>query len=390
METISFSLANHFLLTKQHLLDSYKIENIQQMLSDIIGLHATLATTPYLSLLARMPDFQKDQLYTCLYIEKSIAKIKCMRNTIHILNQKDISYIFQATSGATTPHHKALLDYLNFTEKQMQSLITDISTLLKANPLTAKEIKKSLPKIEKITHVLNLMGDLGLLVRGEPEGSWKSNTHRYYLWQDFFPHIDLESYSVEEAKIKLILKYIQAFGPVTMEDICWWMRTNKTSVKKVIQQHKKNIIEIKVDNEVDTFYMIQSEYHKLLDMEETDSEEIIILPVLDPYIMGYKKRKRFVSPDLLDFLYDRGGNGTSTIFYRGKIIGVWDKDEKSKKMKVYYFTKQTKKIEEMVIQKLLTWSDFIFGKTVEIQFCQQMIPFSLRTMGSFMSPLKEQ
>jgi hypothetical protein len=53
---------NHFVLGKQHLVAGSTGADLVRIVGDVGGLHATSSTTPYLSLLARSPWFEKTDL----------------------------------------------------------------------------------------------------------------------------------------------------------------------------------------------------------------------------------------------------------------------------------------------------------------------------------------
>lgn len=52
------SQVNHYLAHKQHLLPGSGVDDALQATRDIVALHATGATVPYLSLWARVPSFR--------------------------------------------------------------------------------------------------------------------------------------------------------------------------------------------------------------------------------------------------------------------------------------------------------------------------------------------
>lgn len=62
IDSLSIQAVNRFILAKQHLSEDSKIDDIVQITKDIGGLHATSATTPFLSLLARTNSFAKENL----------------------------------------------------------------------------------------------------------------------------------------------------------------------------------------------------------------------------------------------------------------------------------------------------------------------------------------
>ena len=53
---------NHFVLNKQHLVGGVAETQPSQVVLDVGGLHASNAMTPYLSLAARLADFQPEDL----------------------------------------------------------------------------------------------------------------------------------------------------------------------------------------------------------------------------------------------------------------------------------------------------------------------------------------
>ncbi|MCC7573376.1 MAG: hypothetical protein KO464_08305 [Candidatus Methanofastidiosum sp.] len=57
MDEFELSKVNNFLLRKQHLTGNTKVQSVAQVAKDILGLHATYASTPYLSLFNRVKRF---------------------------------------------------------------------------------------------------------------------------------------------------------------------------------------------------------------------------------------------------------------------------------------------------------------------------------------------
>jgi hypothetical protein len=48
-----------------------------------------------------------------------------------------------------------------------------------------------------------------------------------------------------------------------------------------------------------------------------------LLPTLDPYVMGYRDRRRFLAPEHYDQVFDQAGNAFATIWVNGQVVGVW-------------------------------------------------------------------
>lgn len=66
--------------------------------SAVVGLHATDPATPYLSLWARIPDFDRADLDARLYTERTLVKHLAMRRTLWVLRADGMSAVQAASS----------------------------------------------------------------------------------------------------------------------------------------------------------------------------------------------------------------------------------------------------------------------------------------------------
>jgi hypothetical protein len=96
-----FGVVNKFLLGKQHLALESTIADVVQIARDACGLHATSATTPYLSVFARSPGAGPKALSQELE-RRTLAKIRCVRGTIYIQPRDWIPAFVAATRRRNT------------------------------------------------------------------------------------------------------------------------------------------------------------------------------------------------------------------------------------------------------------------------------------------------
>jgi hypothetical protein len=111
-----------------------------------------------------------------------------------------------------------------------------------------------------------------------------------------------------------------------------------------------------------------------------------VLPSLDPYLMGYKDRERYLSQEHYDNVFDRSGNATSTILLDGRVIDVWDFAEPV--VKLFLFADCESRVLREVYSKAQNIGRFISGKEVQLKKCDSMVPLTQRTAGGFMTPLR--
>ena len=50
---------------------------------------------------------------------------------------------------------------------------------------------------------------------------------------------------------------------------------------------------------------------------------VFFLPGLDPYIMGYQDRRRFLAEEHNPRVFDRAGNAMPTVWVNGRVVGAW-------------------------------------------------------------------
>lgn len=54
---------------------------------------------------------------------------------------------------------------------------------------------------------------------------------------------------------------------------------------------------------------------------------VALLPVLDPTTMGWKQREFYLDPAYTPYLFDTNGNGGTTAWVDGRIVGCWVQDD---------------------------------------------------------------
>ena len=387
METVNLAKVNHFVLKKQHLADDSKMGDVVQIAKDIGGLHGTSATGPYLSLFARSNSFRKDDLAVEMSKKKSLARIRYVRNTIYILPKKFIPVAYAATSQMAEVTAARFSKYLGVTPTQYVRISNKILKLLRGRGLTTREIKKKLRTVANIAPIVNRMCDKGLLVRSLPREGWKSTQHAYYLFEDYFPDLDLSAFDEKEARRKIVEQYILSFGPVSEQDIAWWTGFPKSQVKEILKGLGDEVSSVEIP-ELESSYLVHlSERESLQSLEVPKHPIVNVLPGLDPYMMGYKDRERYLHPKHYKMIFDRSGNATSTILVDGRVVGIWDLEEPL--VKIFYLKDVGKDIRKKVRSKASDVGKFLAEKPVQVKVCDSMVPLFKRTAGSFQSPLKD-
>jgi hypothetical protein len=389
MSTFELAKINKLTLEKHHLTEETKIDNIIKITDDICGLHSTNLTTSYISLLARTVNFNKSDLERELYIKKTLGRIRCMRRTLFIQTIEMIPIVYAATFKIIENSFEKYMEFHKITSSEFQELSKSILEKVNGRELSTSEIRKELNSKANIPAVIQLMGNYGLLIRGKPIKDWKDRRNKYAAFKDYLPDIDLNKFSEKEAISLLVEKYVKAYGPVTEKDISWWTGLTKTKIRSALDNFESQFQNIKIKSIKGNFLIFESDLKSLNLITDFEKPTLALLPELDPYLMGYKERDRYIINDNYDNIFDRSGNITSTILLNGLIIGVWDKEEKPRPfIKLYLFQPLTNSLQKEIYSLAQKLGFFYYDKAVEIIECSSMTPLTKRNAGGFMSPLK--
>jgi hypothetical protein len=172
-------------------------------------------------------------------------------------------------------------------------------------------------------------------------------------------------------------------------DASWWSGFTKTDVKQALEDFEDEILGLKISSLEGNYVMLASDLERLESTEIQKKPLVNFLPLLDPYLMGYKDRERYLAQKHYTRIFDRSGNVTSTILLDGKILGVWDfSEDKIPAVKILLFEKVKPPVLKEIHSLAEKIGNFISEKEAQVKECRSMVPLTERTMGGFMSPLK--
>jgi len=309
------------------------------VVSTLIGLHATDPATPFLSVFARSRTSTIDDIADAMYVRRSMVRWMAMRRTLFVFPASDIADIQSAVSTplAATLRRQLLSRirrngsepaiegdpavWLDDVEKQTLAALVDAGSATGAQlaarvpGLTTVIVPGSPSEVrQKVTSpLLTAMSADGLLVRGKPTGAWTSRGHRWEPLTAWWPH-GLETTSETDAQSTVARRYLEQYGPATADDLQWWTGWNKTTTARALS--RLPTIEVNLDGRVGLM-LAES------DLATHDSPpHATLLPSLDSTPMGWKERDWLLGIDRRE-IFDTAGNIGPTLWWDGEIIGSW-------------------------------------------------------------------
>lgn len=306
-------------------------------------LHATEPPTVYLSLAARIDGLAVSDIDKALYGERSLVKQLAMRRTLFVFPRDLLPAAWGSASArvAETERKKIGKDLMaaGVTRDSNAWLLEQreavIGLLGGTTGLGAQEIRAAVPALDTRIdpapgskwgqllpigpRVLTWLGARAELVRGVNGGHWRTSRPR---WQAMVDWLGEEVAASDEAAgyAELVGRWLRTFGPGTADDIVWWLGSTKTAVRRALADAAA--VPVSLDGG-GTGWMLPDD----LEPESAVAPWAALLPVLDPTTMGWKGRDFYLDPEMRPYLFDTAGNGGTTAWLDGKIVGCWVQDD---------------------------------------------------------------
>jgi hypothetical protein len=214
-----------------------------------------------------------------------------------------------------------------------------LDALAERGPSTLPEISQTVPELQtKMRHdvgkryegefsigsrLVPEMCAQGLLIRARPRGTWRSNLYEYAPLSTWLPGADLESVRPQDARTWLVRRYLSAFGPTLFQDLQWWTGFSKADASRALQKLEPELLEVTIEGLDRGYLMLREDACRLGEFEPPSATYAFFLPELDPYIMGYRERQRFLTEGHFAKILDRAGNAMPTVWVNGRTVGAW-------------------------------------------------------------------
>jgi hypothetical protein len=210
-----------------------------------------------------------------------------------------------------------------------------LAVLAEAESLSAKEIRAAVEMIAgSVTispgtrwggevpiapRVLGWLGAVGDIVRGRNGGHWRLSRP---AWTPMASWLGEEPRALpeREAYAELVGRWLRTFGPGTEADLVWWLGSTKSAVRHALADLGAEQVSLDGGR---TGWVLPDD----VDPAPAVEPWAALLPVLDPTTMGWRDRDFYLDPGHTPYLFDSNGNGGTTAWWDGRIVGCWVQDD---------------------------------------------------------------
>ena len=305
-------------------------------------LHATDPSTVHLAVHARTDGTTPEDVDRALYEDRSLVKQLAMRRTLWALPRDLLPAVLGSSSARVAAEQRRLVakdvEAHGIAEDGAAWLGTArrvvLDRLTSTGPQTVRQLREALPELSGsmsfgegtswagrtniAPRVLTTLGAEGLVVRATNDGHWKISRPTWALLTDWLGEAP-GPVGPEEGYAALVHRWLRTFGPGTLEDVQWWLGSTKAVVRAALAA--VGAVEVSLERGR-TGWVLPD------DLDRTPAVEpwAALLPTLDPTTMGWKERDFYLDPDLRRHLFDSNGNGGSTAWWDGRVVGAWVQD----------------------------------------------------------------
>jgi hypothetical protein len=385
--TIEQVRLNH--LRKQHALDK-KRPDFYEIAKTQLGLHSTDYWTPYLSVWARIGDYDAKSVFKSLNRGDRLLRLNAFRTTVHVVHVDNLSLLIHATQAALCKKIRQHPDIRHLSDNELESLKATILATLEDGPKTMREIKKLVPEYAKrIRPLFQLAAASGKVIRATASHA-RSSTTAYALLEKWIEGFRLDDMSEDDALDQVMHMYIDRFGPVSINDISWWLSTTKSRAKAAVDVFDDIVaVEMAGKNKL----MTGSDIDHAASLETPSEPVIWLLPYEDHLPKAFIDRSWYLSDKMKPRVFPKlrehywppkcppppadvkvtgatnaSGEIRPTIWINGEIAGRWELEKNGMEYRISYrvFREVHAKYGNIISERARELEDFVNTRLVPI------------------------
>ncbi len=375
-------------LQKQGLLEK-KYTGFKEVCQDALGLHSTDYWTPYLSVWARIGDYDAEKVFTSINSGNGYVRRPAFRNTHHVISIENLGVILRALGPQLERSMRAAPPIKDLTEDQMEKRIREIIHVLSEGPHSITDLKKKLPHIgDQMRWLILIANARGIILRTSGSHA-KSTRLDYDLTSNWLPEFKPPDISEEDALREIVLRYIALFGPVTIKDLAWWIPLKVTPAKELVSDLDDSISKIKIGKK--EHLIVPSDLESVNNLDERTEPIVFLLPYEDHFPKAYSEREWYLDSECKDVIFPRNreyfwppkmepppsGQATGmnasgeirpSIWVDGKIVGRWEIEVEGKTAKVHtgLVHKVSQDSNNLIERKCVELEEFLINRLIPI------------------------
>jgi uncharacterized protein YcaQ len=343
----------------------------------MMGSQAQVLQAAQLSFWARTKVARIEDVDAALWRHHTLVRAWAMRRTMFLLPSEQLALFVRGTAARPEYNYRYASKEVGSKEK-LDRLLDRMFELL-TEPMTRRQVSDSLesegyrtkfkfgggwgsktkvPFVEvgrsslSVGFLLHTMGARHAICSGPSVGA-ESTFVRADRWVPRWKDMDQE-----EAEEELLLRYLGAFGPATLNDYAIWMGLYVRDVKKIWSRVADRLEEVEVDGQ--KAWALGSALPELKNAE-LDASVVRLLPFFDSFILGHKSHRNILDEANHKKVYRNQGWVSPVVLVGGRAAGTWSQSlaKGSLKLAVSPFSKLSPAVSTAVREEAQSFGRFL-------------------------------
>ncbi len=331
------------------------------------GAQAQVLMAGQMSIWPRIKGASIRDVDSAIWKERSLVRAWGMRRTMFLLPSNELAVFVRGTTRRAAYHFRYALSRIG-SEQKLDKLLDAVLEALK-EPRTRSDLaemlrkshgyslrskagggwgnKRPVPWVQvggasiPVGQLLHVIAARDVIVSGPGDG----NESTYVRADKWVPN--WKDMSVEQAERELLVKYLRAFGPSTLQDFALWAGMYVSDAKPIWSREAENLT--KVDVEGWKASILQSDL-AALEESELDGTLVRLVPFFDSFLLGHKDHRNIVDEKNHRKIYRPQGWVSPVLLVDGRAQGVWSQVQKKDNLEVRVtpFSKLSGRVSSLV------------------------------------------
>lgn len=314
------------------------VPNVARLVKELCGIQAQDMHAAPLALRVRSAGLTAADVEHARVQERSMIRTWGQRGTLHLLATEDVGWLLPLLGPvfiAASSRRRAELGLDEDICARGISILRDV--LAKRGPMTRAEIVEQLAihgvyiEGQARPHLLSRAALEGVICFGPDSGTEPT----YVLLSDW---VELgDALSQDAALAELALRYLNAYGPATLEDMATWSGMTISRIRAAWRDIADSLVEVEIDGS--SAWMLKAHIGWLDELPAPPAQPatvpvVRLLPSFDIYLLGYQKRDLTVLQQYARHINAGGGILHPTLLVDGRAVGIWKSERKKDHLEV--------------------------------------------------------
>lgn len=320
---LSWPQVHAFRLRRHHLDRRAPKKDLARVVGDMGGVQAQVMSAAELQIAARV-DCKVADVRKALWTDRTLAKTWLMRGTLHLTRSDDLP-IFVGAMGRhwVSQMRPSWLTYMQVTEKEFWAICDEIGAALSGTPMSREELIAKVGR-GRSEHVLQVLrsGWGGMLKPAARNGLLCFGPNRGQSVTFVSPRLWFPSWRTvdpEEAMTEMARRYLRAYGPATKLDFARWWGAWPGVANAAWSGLASELVGVSIEGRRADALAEDVDVMRRAKI----TEPVVLLPLFDPYLMGYASRDHLVEKQHAAKVSRTAGWISAVVLLDGKVEGTW-------------------------------------------------------------------